>query len=150
VPRGDRFARLRDILQQTLEFTRGCVRDTGFVLRFAALSVWTFAGDVVILAMTMAALGFDVPLAITIQMFALMSIFGLVRITPGNIGVQELVVGAIGVQAGLTLADGIVLSLLTRALRALAVAMLFVLLNLPTSVRRVFTRAGDGAAAGWN
>jgi len=59
----------------------------------------------------------------------LTAIFGLVPITPGNIAVQELVIGTVGRQADLTFADGVVLSLFIRALRVIAIVMLFASLN---------------------
>lgn len=128
-PSSQRFSRLRDMLQQTLAFTAIAVRDVRFVGTFASISLLTFIGDVAILAWSIHALGFVVPLAVSVQMYALTALFGLVRLTPGNIGVQELVIGAVGLQSGLSLADGVVLSLLTRALRVIAVAILIAVLN---------------------
>ena len=129
IPESGKLGHWRRMLEDTYTFTVECLHDRRFTMKFVLLSVCTVVIDMAILVLSIGALGFVVPLEVAVLIYVLNSVFGLTRITPGNIGVQELVFGVVGHQAGVSVADGIMISLFMRILRVLAVILLVVFVN---------------------
>lgn len=128
-PDSFRFVVVTNALRDTFTFTVQCFRDIGFTVRFLFLSLFTFLIDLIILTRCIKVLSFNISFEYTVLIYLLSTVFVAIRVTPGNIGVQELVYGIIGVQAGISVGDGLMLSIFIRVLRLLAVITLLAGLN---------------------
>jgi uncharacterized membrane protein YbhN (UPF0104 family) len=136
-PESKRFGRVRAALQDTFAFTAECIRDAQFIAVFALLSAAAFVIDVGVLILSIEALHFRVPFEVAVLMYVLSSVFGLIRITPGNIGVQEFVFGVVALQSGFSVVDGVVLSIFMRLVRVIAVVVLLAAVNTAYGVLRL-------------
>ncbi len=121
--------RFRQVLDETVGTALECVRERRFATDFLFFSILTIAIDFGIVVLALAALGFNIALGWSLLLYLAMQLFNMIHVTPGNIGVQELVFGVLGGQAGLSLGDGVVLSLFLRVLRAASLVTLFATVN---------------------
>ena len=124
-PKSSVLRRLAEEVADSVTAAIDAVRDGGFARRFATLSAATIATDLAIVVLTAHALGLEIDLAWSVVLYVTLQLFNLLHVTPGNLGVQELVFGVLTRQAGLGVGDGLVLSMLLRLLRTASLALLF-------------------------
>lgn len=105
-----------------------CLQSLRFTLAFLLLALASLLGGVLVLFVVCHGIGLSPSLLQTLVLFVVIQLSGYLAVTPGNIGVQELLYGAVGMQLGFSLAGGVMLALLLRVLHLLALAFLVVLL----------------------
>jgi uncharacterized membrane protein YbhN (UPF0104 family) len=123
-------ARVSKLLEnaRTLLGSRAC-------LKFVLLNVLVTIVQVVALALLFDSVGAKMPFAPLLLFQVLLKLSNQVVITPGNLGIMELMFGALAYSADCTLEQGLAVSLLFRVITSLVVIVLGVLFGGATLLR---------------
>jgi len=113
-----------------------CLRSPSFAALFLLLALLGLLPGLLVLSLLCQGIGLSPSPGELLVIFVLIQLSGYVAVTPGNIGVQELLYALVGSQVGFTLASGVMLSLLIRVLHLAALALLTLgLVGLPALIR---------------
>ncbi|MDD5064773.1 MAG: lysylphosphatidylglycerol synthase transmembrane domain-containing protein [Phycisphaerae bacterium] len=116
-------------LSEVLTTTLDNIKDISFLLKIILLSIVAFI--VTVFSYYILFAGFDMRLSLPILAVfcTLLQLSTLFVITPGNIGIQEIAFGFISQQFGIGMAEGILVSFVSRILSTALVILLGVLLG---------------------
>jgi len=125
--RGDGDGKLRGRLITLIATMREALHDKGFLLRFFAINLLTTAVHVAALRLAFHATGASASLGslMVLQVFVKMSF--VVAITPGNLGINEIVYGVLAHASTSTAEQGVTVALLMRIIGTLTVIVIGVL-----------------------
>jgi uncharacterized protein (TIRG00374 family) len=114
-------------LSQVLTATLDNIKDTSFLLKIILLGVTIFA--LVVFSYHVLFAGFDMQLTLPVLAVfcTLLSLSTFFVITPGNIGIQEIAFGFISQQLGIGMAQGILVSVVSRIISTTLTILLGVL-----------------------
>ena len=105
------------------------LRDSGYILLITSTTLLAFI--IVITMFYVCFLSINVHISITaiVVFFAVLKVADVIVITPGNVGVREIIFGIVTQQVGLTMMDGILASTILRILGTLLVFALGIFLG---------------------
>ncbi len=116
---------------------RGILSSPRFLLRYGLSTAISTALGAAIMMQSFAVFGVELPIGAAILIFALLSLAWLVPVVPGNLGVLELICGALAAGLGLTLTVGVLVSALIRVSGLAVMAVV----GLPAGTLDAFDRA---------
>ncbi|MBW2254521.1 MAG: flippase-like domain-containing protein [Deltaproteobacteria bacterium] len=141
------LAWLRSKVGEVLRITVENLGDGVYMTKNVTLALALFLHNCVLFYLAFLAMGIEVDLADLVLFYVLLQLSVYVVVTPGNLGLQELVFGLVGASLGIGMAEGILVSALVRAAGYLALAILAVPLGGMGALRSVgqYRRMDDAA-----
>lgn len=112
--RGRAVAWIQAKISEVLRVTLDNMRDGPYVLQFGLLGTCGFALTCTIFYVYLGALGAEVTLPGAALFAALFRLSRYVNVTPGNVGLREIVCGVLSEQLQMGMSEGILVSLLVR------------------------------------
>ena len=101
-------------LQEVVDITMGNLKDWRYVSSFAAIGLLQFARSCATFYVFFLCFDIQVSLPVLAILYAVHKLGVLLVLTPGNLGVQELVWGALAQSMGIGMAQGVLVSMMIR------------------------------------
>lgn len=133
---------LRDRLTTLLEITLQSMRDTGYLARLIGLGLVIFSITCGVIYTCFDGLGAAPTVRAVVLFCALLKISDHAALTPGNLGVREILFGILGEFFGLGVSEGILVSVIRRVISQIEIAIIAGLVN----VRSHRHREGETSA----
>ena len=100
------------------------VRDVNFIFKIISTAVLAFVYTIAMLYFCFKVFDITISLPALSLFYVIMRISNLVIITPGNIGLREIAYGIIGSQIGISMTEGIIISIILRIVNNLVLLVL--------------------------
>jgi len=132
-------------VSEVFSVSLAALRDRAYVLKVLLLSVALFASMNTILYMGFLSFGIRASLPALALFYALYKLSVYFVVTPGNVGLRELVYGLLSREMDIGMAEGIIVAAMLRIVAHLVLIGLALLLGSAAVIRHrhLYTRAGD-------
>jgi uncharacterized membrane protein YbhN (UPF0104 family) len=127
---------LKSHIEEILVMTMQSIRDIPYLIKVVLLGVLIFSITCGVIYTCFHGLGAQPSLGAVVLFCILLKISDHAAITPGNLGIREILFGVLGQYFGLGVSEGILVSVIRRFISQVEIAFIAGLVNLPALIRK--------------